>query len=201
MITRENLSHGEGELVEGDPEVGSRNRTSQSEKMASEEGLSQNEREFQINFFAMSEMVKVLYDDYLEWKRLVQGESSKKSKSEEGEDPPKSPPSPPSSPSYSSSSSTSSNTTSSRKHSHKLKLDVSLLKLDVKISFPMYDGEVNAEKLDNWVRQIEIYCYVYQIKDEATKIRLASLRLKGTTLIWWKSKMQHVISPRVLLRL
>jgi hypothetical protein len=69
MITREKLSHGEGELVEGDPEIGSRKRTSQSEKMASEEGLSQNEREFQRTFFSMSEMVKVLYDDYLEWKR------------------------------------------------------------------------------------------------------------------------------------
>jgi hypothetical protein len=109
MITREKLSCGEGELVEGDPEIGSRKRTSQSEKMASEEGLSQNEREFQRTFFAMSEMVKVLYDDYLEQKRPVQGESSKQDKSEEGEDPPKTPPSPPSSPSSSSSSSTSSN--------------------------------------------------------------------------------------------
>jgi hypothetical protein len=42
MITREKLSHGEG-----DPKIGSRKRTSQSEKMASEEGLSQNKREFQ----------------------------------------------------------------------------------------------------------------------------------------------------------
>jgi hypothetical protein len=31
--------------------------------MASEEGLSQNEREFQKTFFSMSEIVKVLYDD------------------------------------------------------------------------------------------------------------------------------------------
>jgi hypothetical protein len=74
----------------------------------------------------------VLYDDYLEWKRLVQGESSKKDKSEEGEDPPKPPPSPPSSPCSSSSSSTSSNPTSARKHSDKHKLDMPLLKLDVK---------------------------------------------------------------------
>jgi hypothetical protein len=66
-----------------------------------------------------------------------------------------------------------------------------LLKLDVKFVFPMYDGKVNAEKLDNWVRQMEVYCNVKQIKDEATKIRLTSLRLEGTTLIWWQSKMQH----------
>jgi hypothetical protein len=43
MITREKLRCGEGELVEGDPKIGSRKMTSQSEKMASE-GLSQQER-------------------------------------------------------------------------------------------------------------------------------------------------------------
>jgi hypothetical protein len=84
----------------------------------------------------------------LERKRLILGESSK-SKSEEGEDPPKPPPSPPSSPSTYSSSSTSSKSTA-RKHSHKH--DMSLLKLDVKFELPMYDGEVNVERLDNWVR-------------------------------------------------
>jgi hypothetical protein len=66
MITKEKLSHGEGDIVEGYPEIRSRKRTSQSEKMASKEGLSQNEREFQRTLFSMSEMVKVLYDDYLE---------------------------------------------------------------------------------------------------------------------------------------
>jgi hypothetical protein len=146
MITREKLSRGEGELVEGYPEIGSRKRTSQSEKMASE-GLSQNEREFQRTFFAMLEMVKLLYDDYLEQKRPVQGESSKQSKSEEGEDTPKSPPSPPSSPS--SSSSSTSSTSTARKHSHKHRPDMPLLKLDVKFVLPMYDGEVNVAKLDN----------------------------------------------------
>ena len=55
----------------------------------------------------------------------------------------------------------------------------------------MYDGEVNAEKLDNQIIQMEAYCYVQQIKDEATKIRLELFRLEGTTLIWWQSKMQH----------
>jgi hypothetical protein len=130
--------------------IGSRKRTSQSEKMASEEGLSQNEIEFQKSFVSMSEMVKVLYDDYLEKKRSIPGESSK-SKTDKGEDPPKPPPSPPSSPSTSSSSSTSSKSTA-KKHSHKHKHDMHVLKLDVKFEFPMYDGEVNAERLDNLVR-------------------------------------------------
>ena len=138
MITRKNLNHGEGKIFEENPNIESKKRTSQSEKMASEEGLSHEEKEFQKTFFAMSEMVKVLYDDYLERKRLILGESSKV-KSEEGEDPHETPPSAPSSPSTSSSSSTSSKSTT-RKHSHKHKHDMPLLKLDVKFELPMYDG-------------------------------------------------------------
>jgi hypothetical protein len=60
-----------------------------------------------------------------------------------------------------------------------------LLKLDVKFELPMYDGEVNDERLDNWVIQMEVYFSVQQIKDEATQIKLASLCLAYTTLIWW----------------
>jgi hypothetical protein len=155
--------------------------------MASEDGMSQNEIEFRKTFFAMSEMVKVLYDDYLEQKKTFQGESSKQDKSEEGEDPPKPPPSPPSSPSSSSTSTTS----TTRKHSHKHKHDMPLIKLVIKFELPMYDGEVSAKRLDNWVRQMEVYCSVQQIKDEATQIKLASPRLADTTLIWWQSKLQH----------
>ena len=31
------------------------------------------------------------------------------------------------------------------------------LKLDINFELPMYTGELNAEKLDNWVKQIEVY--------------------------------------------
>jgi hypothetical protein len=57
----------------------------------------------------------------------------------------------------------------------------------VKFELLMYDGEVNAERLDNWVRQMEVYCNVQQIKDETTQIKLASLRLTDTPLFWWQS--------------
>jgi hypothetical protein len=145
MITRENLNRGEGELFEENTEIGSRKINSQSDKMASEDELSHNEIDFQKTFFAMSEMVKVIYDDYLERKRLIPGEYSKE-KGEEGEDCPKLPPSPPSYPSTSSSSSTSSKSTA-RKYSHKH--DMPLLNLDVKFELPMYDGEINEKKLNN----------------------------------------------------
>jgi hypothetical protein len=38
---------------------------------------------------------------------------------------------------------------------------------------------------------MEVYCSVQQIKDEANQINLTLLRLAGTTLIRWKSKLQN----------
>ena len=51
--------------------------------MASKEGLSQDEKDMRKTLFSMSEMLKVLYEDYLERKRLVQETTSKNNKSEE----------------------------------------------------------------------------------------------------------------------
>jgi hypothetical protein len=80
MVTKEKLSHGEGKLVEGYPKIGSRKRTSQSEKMAPEEGISQNKTELQKTLFAMSEMVKALYEDYLDGRCLSKGNLQNKTK-------------------------------------------------------------------------------------------------------------------------
>jgi hypothetical protein len=55
-----------------------------SEKMASAGGFSQDEKEFINLVFSMDEMVKVLYEDYLEQKRSVQVKSSKNNKFKEG---------------------------------------------------------------------------------------------------------------------
>ena len=60
----------------------------------------------------------------------------------------------------------------------------------------MYDGEVNAERLDNWVHQLEVYCSIQRIKDDETKIQLASLWLESATLIWWEAKTQQDIKKR-----
>ena len=66
-----------------------------------------------------------------------------------------------------------------------------LLKLYVKFDFPKYDGELNVEKLDNWIKQIEdLYCRVQKFMDDTSKIQIFALRLSGTTLIWWESKTQ-----------
>ena len=55
----------------------------------------------------------------------------------------------------------------------------------------MYDGEVDAERLGNWACQIEVYCMIQRMKDDDTKVQLASLRLESATLIWWEAKTEE----------
>ena len=74
--------------------------------------------------------------------------------------------------------------------------EISFLKLDVKFEFPIYDGEMNPEKLDNWIKQFEVYCRIQNVVDESTKIQLATLRIGGTTLIWWESKTQSYLKQK-----
>ena len=54
----------------------------------------------------------------------------------------------------------------------------------------MYHGESNAEKLNNWIRHIEVYCRIQQIKEEEAKIQLASLPLNDAALVLWERKLQ-----------
>jgi hypothetical protein len=64
-----------------------------------------------------------------------------------------------------------------------------LLKVDVNFDFLTYDGELNA-KLDNWVKQIEVYCTIQKIIQDTSRIQLANLRLIDIALIWWESRTQ-----------
>jgi hypothetical protein len=52
-------------------------------KMASTRRLSQDEKELRDSVFSMAEMVKVLYEDYLERKSMVQVKASKNNKGKE----------------------------------------------------------------------------------------------------------------------
>ena len=161
--------------------------------------MIEDEKTFRKAFFDMTEMVKVLYE---ERNTRLQGESSKPPKGEgslgggsgNGDKPPPSPPSSSSSSSQASSPS-STNTTLTHTHHHTSKgtRKSPFLKLDVKIELPMYNGEVNAEKLDNWIRQLEVYCRIQNLQEDDIKIQLASLRMEGAALVWWESKTQEEI--------
>ena len=57
----------------------------------------------------------------------------------------------------------------------------------------MYNGEVNAKKLDNWIRQLEVYCRILNLQEDDINIQLASLRMEGSTLVWWEARTQEEI--------
>ena len=75
-------------------------------------------------------------------------------------------------------------------------MDAPLLKLDRKYNLPMFNGEVNAKKLDDQVRKIEVFCRIQKLTGDETKIYLASLRLGGTTILWWDRKTQEELLVR-----
>jgi hypothetical protein len=111
------------------------------------------EYDFFNSFNRMKAMVEELYSE----RGLQKGESHGQFK--KVVDIPPSPP--PSRPPYSPPSTPSSPSTSPPSSLHKkIASKKPLLKLDVKFNLPMYNGEPNAEKLDNWIRQIEVYCCV-----------------------------------------
>ena len=62
---------------------------------------------------------------------------------------------------------------------------------------PMYNGELNAEQLDNWILQIEVYCKIQKFIEDNIKIQLDSLRLGGTDLIRWERISQDDLSTKV----
>ena len=57
----------------------------------------------------------------------------------------------------------------------------------------MYNCEGNAEKTNNWIRQLEVYCKIQNLQEDDIKNQLAFLRMKGATLVWWESKTQEEI--------
>ena len=57
----------------------------------------------------------------------------------------------------------------------------------------MYNGEVNAYKLDNLIRQLEVDCRIQNLQEDDIKIQSVSLRMEGSTLVWWEARTQEEI--------
>jgi hypothetical protein len=172
MLARAKLELCKGKLASYKSEIGKRFRR---QKMASKKGEEEDQPMSHEEIRAMLQSLKETIDD-LEWtiQRPRSRECSVKGEGGgEGSGPSELP-----SPSSSSSlvSSEASKYSSHRKNSSK-KIDhnLPLLKLDVKFELSTYDGELNDEKLNNWINQIELYCRVQRIMDEAAKIQLVAL--------------------------
>jgi hypothetical protein len=190
MLTRTKHKQGKGTLKDLNPEVVC---SSRRKKMVEEEKHDEHEKFFHVLLYCMSEMVERMYGDYE--KRM----KKKGKKKEEHVDDDSSvnqgaggdPSEPPSSP--------SSSISSSSEHSHHYHHSIHttsfkklLLNIDVKFSLPMFNGDANPEKLDNWIRQVEVYCHVQHIDEEEFKVQLDSLQLECITLVWWERKLHDI---------
>ena len=126
-------------------------------------------------------MVKIIFDAFIaetagEGSKPLHGEGSSDGKKDEenifkrsgGKPPP--PPLSSSSSSSSASSSSTSTTKTTHTHSKIPKGKTPSLKLDIKFELPMYNGEVNAENLDNWICQLEVYCRIQNLQEDGIKI-------------------------------
>jgi hypothetical protein len=117
--------------------------------MEKEDNRDEQEKKFHMVFYCMLEMVKQMYGDYE--KRMKKKGKKKESHGDDdasvnqgaGGDPHEALSSP-----LTSSCSSSEN---SHHSSHKSYFKKPLLKIDVQFSLPMFNGDVNPEKIDNWI--------------------------------------------------
>jgi hypothetical protein len=159
--------------------------------MVEEYKRDKQEKNFHMVFYRMSEMVERMYG-YYEKRMKKKGKKKEACVDDDalvnqgaGGDPFERLSSP-----SSSISSSSEHSHHSHHSSHKASFKKPLLKLDVKFALPLFDGDANLENLDNWIRQVEVYCCVQRIDEEEAKVQLASLQLEGIALVWWESKLE-----------
>lgn len=67
---------------------------------------------------------------------------------------------------------------------------ISPLNLEIKFDLPTFTSEVNDEKLDHWINQIDVYCRIQHIVKDVDKIQLETLKMSSTTLFWWEIHLQ-----------
>lgn len=183
MISRENLQRGEGKIKSFDPEVGCAARRG---KIVDEDVRLEEEWNYRKAFYTMVEKVDKLFAEYEKIMVKPQKKEGPKDHAlvnhEGGGEEPLEPPSP---------SSSESSSSSSSRHSRDWKTHKNpLFKLHVKFDLLVFSGEYNVEKLDNLIRQVEVYPRIQRIKENEANIQLVSLQLSGTTLVWWEGKLQ-----------
>ena len=170
MLTRSRLQRGEGEFEEFNPEIGSRKGKMSSPKGEETTSSIPSEGEFLKAFMRMQAMVEELYQDRKKAEQEVPSHVEDKKDPEISDQV-----------CYESLITIACEfmLTTSRLHRGEGELE-----------------EFDAEKLDNWIRQIEVYCRIQKFAKDNIKIQLVSLQLGGTALIWWESRSQEDISTK-----
>ena len=82
------------------------------------------------------------------------------------------------------------------KQKEKIDLNVPQLKLDIKFELPMYNGELNAEKLDNWIRQIEFYCRIQSVLKLTLRFSCLLFELEGLLSSGGKEYVKRILPQK-----
>ena len=64
------------------------------------------------------------------------------------------------------------------------------LKLDTKVSIPQFDGSINPEGLDSWIRALEAYFTCQPHLTQEQQITLAVVHMSEQAQFWWQTHVQ-----------
>jgi len=63
-------------------------------------------------------------------------------------------------------------------------------KVEAKVNIPTFGGEVDAEKVNNWLKQLKVYFQIYGVVNDVDKISFSRLNMSGHALVWWESHVE-----------
>ena len=63
-------------------------------------------------------------------------------------------------------------------------------KVEEKVEIPTFGGEVDDDKLNNWLNQLEVYIQIQGVLGDVNKISFARLKMDGHALIWWETHVE-----------
>jgi len=58
--------------------------------------------------------------------------------------------------------------------------------MEEKVSIKLYQGEIDALRLNNWLQHLEVHFNIHHIKEDEN-ISFVRLKLEVHSLIWWES--------------
>jgi hypothetical protein len=64
------------------------------------------------------------------------------------------------------------------------------MQLDTHFQLPKFVGQMNGETVDSWIRSLSTYFKTSPEMEEATKLQIANLQLKGITQTWWDTQLE-----------
>jgi len=63
-------------------------------------------------------------------------------------------------------------------------------KVEAKVDIPNFGGKVDAKKVNNWLKQLEVYFQIHGVINDVDKISFSRLKMSGHALVWWESYVE-----------